>query len=219
MRTPSRRFPVRSLLIAALVAAVALPAWAREDRSKPPAWDPDVAAPGAPPFLDGAWVVEDAAYRARLRPVTDAGRLEFIRQSTGLDIDPFAVRPSDETVFVSYVLEVESRSPAVLTLEPQGCLLVAPDRELRTPLDLASIQTVYAMMDREMPPAYEKARPALLDGTVFLRPGERREGLVVYRVPRSLKRFHVGVALTTAAGARIGFEAPHRLAKRPKGTP
>ncbi len=134
-------------------------------------------------------------------------------------MDPFAARPTGEAVFVSYVLEVENRSGAVLSLEPDACLLVGPDRQLRTPLDLASIEAAYGAADRPMPPVYERVRPALLESSVLVRPGQRAEGLLVYRVPRSLRRFQVEVALTTAAGERVGFAAPHRRARRSRPGP
>ncbi len=197
-----------------LLALAAVASLAASRSGVPPAWEPDRDAPGAPRFAAGSWEVEHPAFRARLRPVSSAERLDYIRRRTGVEVDPFAARPAAEAVFVSWVLEVESRSSAVLSLEPGACLLVGPDRELRTPLDLASIEAAYGAADQPLPPVYGRVRPALLDGSVLLRPGDRAEGLLVYRVPRSLKRFQVEVSLTTAAGERVGFSAPHRLARR-----
>lgn len=192
---------------------------ARSPVSPAPFWEPDATSAGAPAFVDGAWQVEEPAFRARLKLLEAAERLEFIRRRTGVEVDPFAVRPQAGAAFVSFLLEIENRSGGPLSFEPGTCLLVGADRELRTPLDWGSIEAAYAAMDRTMPPAYRKIRPALLEGASVLGPGRRLEGLLVYRVPGSLRTFRVEVVLTTAVGERVGFAAPHRLVRRPRRKP
>jgi vacuolar-type H+-ATPase subunit E/Vma4 len=59
-----------------------------------------------------------------------------------------------------------------------------------------------------------KAETAILDGEVILYPGEKRDGLLVYRTldPRA-KRYHVEVTATLTSGEPFQFTAHYKKRK------
>jgi len=63
----------------------------------------------------------------------------------------------------------------------------------------------------ELPPAYERISPVLLEGARTIIPGDSLSGLLVYRFvePRT-KRYHVDVDLIPPSGDIIRIRAPYR---------
>ena len=78
-----------------------------------------------------------------------------------------------------------------------------------------ALVSAYSSLERELPAAYRAAVKAMFDGERILAAGERVSGLLIYRgIDPADKRFTVEVALTTAAGKNIGFEAPYKRVSR-----
>lgn len=205
--------------IALLVACAAvLTVVARtEDRRAGPAvrFAPDASAPGAPRIEGEAFAVETPAFVARLEQLDDARRRAYLEDRAGTATDPFASRPDAAPSFLTFLLEIENRSAGTLVFEPLTCRLVLPGNDFRNPLDLATIQSAYGVLEREMPRAYLAAGQALFAGDAFLEPNERRSGLLVYQAPAPrTKAFFLEIQLTLPSGESVGFKAPYRRVKR-----
>jgi len=177
--------------------------------------DPD-AADGV--MLDaGVWVIERRLYEARLFPIDDESRRQFLREYAGTDIDPFQARRPEAPAFLTFVLDLKVFGEGMLILQPQRCRLITNKLEFRYPLDMQAIETAYALMEGEMPEAYRKVAPALLDGERRLQPGQRLRGLLVYEgVDVKTKTFTLEVQMTSEAGEVEMFTAAYAREKKKK---
>ncbi len=212
-RLTSRR--LLGIAIAGCVCALALAAGA--PRKGLPVYVPDPTAPGAARLADGAVFTLDAPeYGARLALLDAAARQRYLREHTGTTTDPFASRPDRPAGFLTFLLALENRGDASLYFQPLRCALVTREGEVRTPLDLASIQASFEMLDQEMPPSYASLEKVLLEKQVVLTAGGRVSGLLAFRAGDLVSRsIRLEVAVTGADGRSMGFEAPYRRV-RPK---
>lgn len=202
---PSRRLAASAALLLALPLAAATP---------PAAF---VAAPSKKietPYRDGAWVLDTPQVLIRLTPLDDAERGAFIRERTGHSIDPFATPPDRPKGFLTWKIELHNRSKERIIYQPQSTLLVTKSKFPLRPLDLPEIESAFALLEREVPPAYRHVRKALFDGEVILSPGQRASGLLVFRmVPPRTKAFTIDLAVTHASGESSRLSAAYRRAK------
>lgn len=152
--------------------------------------------------------------RLRLERLDDAARLAFVRERTGATGDPFSAAPGHGPGFLTFRLKVANESGGLAIFESQTCQLESRPEDARAPLDVATITAAYASIDRDPPQIFERLRPFLFDGTVFLEPGHEAEGLLVFRPhPGNPKRFSVVVPVTRADGARTVLKAAYRRRK------
>ena len=167
--------------------------------------------------LEGStFVFENDAFRARLKQIDDAGRQAFFREKTDAVVDPFAADPRSRG-FVTFLLELESKTEGSLVFQPQNCQIKTNRTEIELPLDLPTIEASFSVMDREMPPAYRQVRPALFDGERVLRYGEKATGLLVFRgLDPKTRKLGVEIQLTTPRGEVTGFTVPYVRAPKKK---
>ena len=186
-------------------------------QSGPPVYLPSAeGADGA--LLDGGvWVVENRLYEARLFPIDEESRRQFLLEYAGTDVDPFHTRGANSPDFITFVLDLEVRGEGMLILQPQRCRLITNKLEFRYPLDMPTIESAYTLMEGRMPEAYRKVEPALLDGERTLRAGDRLRGLLVYEgIDVKTKTFTVEVQMTSGAGEVEGFTAAYAREKKKK---
>lgn len=176
-----------------------------------------VAAPSkkvATPFVEGAWVLDSSLVLARLTALDDAERLAFIRERTGLGIDPFATPPDRPKGFLTWRLEIHNKSSERIIFQPQSIVLVTKSKFPLRPLDIPEIESAFGRLDQEVPPAYRHVRKAIFDGEVILAPGQRASGLLVFRmVPPRTQSFTIDIAVTHASGEASRLAAAYRRAK------
>ena len=199
----------------------ALPFWrpaAAKQSKRIVEYVPDPSSPGAPPLEGTTWIIEDPHFTARLSRLHDADRRAFLEKA-GAFADPFTPTSENSEGFITFALELESRTEGSLVFQPQSCRLITNRKEFRHPLDLPTIESTYGLLEQEVPPAYRAARPALFDGERILHAGEKASGLLVYRgIDPKTRSFVVEIRLTTPQGEVVGFHSTYRRLKN-KRTP
>lgn len=175
-----------------------------------PSFEPDDARADQARLEDGAWVERGPGYAVRIKLLDDAGRRAWLRQAAGAEVDPFAVRPDQAPGHLSFLLELENRGQGPIVLEPQNCWLVTSRGEILNPIGIEGLRTAYGSSGLVMPPAYERAAPAVLEGSKLLGPGESAAGLLVYRTfkPKT-NRFRVELQLVLPSGELLRMSAPY----------
>ena len=174
-------------------------------------FEPDTDAPGLGLLQGSTWVGGGATWQVWIKLLDDAERLNFIERMTGLAIDPFAGRPNKPPAYHTFLVVLENQGSAALSFNPQSCWLKTNRSKILLPQGLASLSFNYRITGREFPAAYETVQDALFERAVFVTPGERISGLLVYdRVERKTKRWDLGLRLTLPNGERAAFNAPYR---------
>ena len=165
--------------LTALALALGLAACA----SGPPPWRPfRLAAPG------GAASVRQAlpGVEIELTPLDAAGRRTWLREHLGVTRDPLAAIPHGERLVT---IAARFRSTGALPVHVEtGAIRLVPDRGHWPVAPLDYTRAWEALRpDRETGPrreAVDRFMRGLLDGPVDLRrPGETREGLLVFPEP------------------------------------
>jgi hypothetical protein len=175
---------------------------------------PDPDAKEAPPLSGATWSSETAAYAIRLQKIDAGDRQAFFERLTGMEIDPFASPPDREERFVSFLLEVENRGEDTLEMNPVHCWLKTSRGTVQTPIGLTDLAFSYRVAGSELPPGYERIKPALLESTRSIAPGEIVHGLLIYRsVEPKTKYYRVDVQLSMPNGDAVRFSAPYRRVK------
>lgn len=178
------------------------------------AFRPDTTARNAPGRSGDTWLAQAPSYAVRLRLIDDAERLEFLRKTTGFVVDPFASHPDTTQRFLTFLLELENQARGPVVFEPRSCWLVTPRPQVVSPIGLEDLRTTFNMVAQEFPAAYERARPAILEASHTLAPGESLAGLLVYPAPGSrTQRFRVDLRFVLPEGEQVMLSAPYR---RPK---
>ena len=202
------RRAVAPLILVSLVAA------------KPPAgpvvYDPDPSREGAGTLQGETWSQESPSASLWLTRIDDETRNGFLKRRSGLTMDPFVTGSAPQgRGFISFHVLVENRTEARLVFEPEACRLQTSWKDFQAPLDLPTILTLFEMADRPAPKGIEKIRSAIIDGEVVLRPGEKRDGLLIYHaVDPSSKAFQIDVSATLARGDPFGFSAFYKKRKK-----
>jgi hypothetical protein len=206
-----------ALALPSLIAVTFLGLVAASDAVPPPVWEPDLSVPGAPPLQGTTWVGEAPGWAMWLKKLDDAERLSFIAGQTGVTIDPFASRPDEPPAYLSFLVVVENRSQDGIVFNPMNSWLTTNREEVQTPIGLADLSFDYKTTGRELPPAYGRIGPALLETAKTIPPGEKLSGLLIYPAirPKS-KTYEVAVQVTLPSGDQSGFSAPYRRVKTKK---
>ena len=115
---------------------------------------------------------------------------------------------------MSFHVLVENRTEARLVFQPQAVRLESSWKDWRSPVDLPTIWTAFEMSSRSVPANLERIRAAIFDGEVVLGPGEKRDGLLIFRaVDPKCKRFKVDISTTRTEGEPFGFCAHYKKRK------
>jgi len=201
---------VRTLLVAACLLALGVAA------NKPVVYDPDPTQPGAGTLTGETWGKIGPTAAIRLTRIDDATRSRFVHARAGLETDPFATSPDHPTGFFSFHVLVENLSETRMVFQPQACRLVTSWMDSAGPIDLPMIVTAFQINDREPPKNIERIRGAIIDGEVVLGPGEKRDGLLIYKaIDPQTKKYHVDVSATLTDGSALGFTAFYKKRKQP----
>lgn len=204
--------PVMRFLIATIVACSVLAVGAGEPEF--PVFEPDVEAAEGLTLQGATWTREDELFAVYLREIDQQERLKYIEGATGLAIDPFAAPRGEDPRFLSFLLVIENRGDAAFGFNALDCWLKTNRQKIATPLGLTDLSFDYHMAGMELPPAYERISPLLLEGARTVIPGDSLSGLLVYHVVESkTKRYHVDVDLIPPSGDIIRFRAPYRREK------
>lgn len=179
---------------------------------------PDTAKAGNATLHGKTWTEEGPGYALRLQAIDDAQRLAYIRHVTGHGIDPFASPPGRVSGFLSFVLEIENRGEGDISFNPQTCWMVTSrKRDLQSPFGLDRLSFEYSVSGRELPPAYRRVAPALLEQARTVSPGQSVSGLLIYKTVHPRTRwFHVDAVLSLPGGDIVRFSAPYRRAPTSK---
>jgi hypothetical protein len=168
-------------------------------------------------FLDGrTWIEEGPGCEVRLRLLTEVERLAYLEETTGYAIDPYATPPDREPRYLSFLLEIENRGDGPLLFQSQNAWLRA-GTQIQSPLGIDGLSSQYEVVEMKMGAAYERARPAILEGSSTIEPGETKRGILVYRrVKERTKKFFIEFQLTMSNGDVLRTHAPYRLVKKKK---
>jgi hypothetical protein len=78
------------------------------------------------------------------------------------------------------------------------------------------IETAFEINDRPLPANIERIRGAIIDGEVILGPGEKRDGLLIYKaIDPKTKKYQVEIRSTLTDGTPFGFSAFYKKRKQP----
>jgi hypothetical protein len=175
---------------------------------------PDADAKEAPALTGSTWSSETASYAIRLQRIDAGERQAYFSRLTGLEIDPFASPPDRSERFLSFLVEVENRGVDTLEMNPVHCWLKTSRGAVQTPIGLTDLAFSYRVAGGELPPGYERIKPALLENTRSIPPGESVHGLLIYRaVEPKTKFYRVDVQLSMPNGDAVRFAAPYRRKK------
>jgi hypothetical protein len=178
---------------------------------------PDTTRPATMQLAGSAWEHRGAGFAVRLRQLDDEERRELLRRVAGSETDPFATAGDRPPRFATFLLEIQNSGQPWLALHRENLWLVTESNRIEHPLGLERITADYGIIGSELPPAYERIRPALVDETWSLAPGDRAEGLLVYpAVPAKTKRFRIDVQVTLANGDVVRISAPYLKPKTVK---
>lgn len=210
---PLPRPITRAALVVALIG-LAPRALARPPEM-PAIFDPDPTPPGAGTLQGETWSRQIPTAALWLTRIDEATRTRFVSLRSGLDFDPFMTAPGHTTGFVSFHVLVENHGETRLVFQPQACRLETSYKDSQSPLDLPTIWEAFEMSGRPVPPDIQRIRSAIIDGEVVLLPGERRDGLLVYRSfdPKA-KRFQVECRATLTSGDALTVLAFYKRRKK-----
>lgn len=170
---------------------------------------------GGNAVLEGAtWTEEGPDFAIRLQQLDNAQRMAYIEHTTGLAIDPFASPPDKIAGFMSFVLQIENRGEGTISFNPETCWLVTDrKKDLQAPFSLHDLKFAYSVSGRDLPQAYRRAGPALLERAESIGPGQSISGLLIYKAlhPKT-RRLHVDAVLSLPSGDIVRFSAPYRRA-------
>jgi len=176
---------------------------------------PDPEADQAPELHGATWVAEGPTWVVRMQHLSEAERLAYLEKVTGLRIDPFASPPDKETRFTSFLVLIENRGESALEMNPIHCWLKTNKGDLETPIGLDDLGFLYRVAGGDLPPAYVRVKPALLESTRTVYGGESIHGLLIYReVEPNNKSFRVDVQLSLPDGETALVSAPYRRLKK-----
>jgi hypothetical protein len=184
------------------------------DAPAAPVFEPDIEAAEGLILQGETWTREDELFAVYLREIDQQERLKYISGATGLKIDPFGAPPGKSPRFLSFLLVIENRGDAAFGFNALDCWLKTNRQKIATPLGLTDLSFDYHMAGAELPPAYERISPVMLEGARTIIPGDSLSGLLVYHaVEPKTKRYHVDVDLIPPSGDIIRFRAPYRRTK------
>ncbi|HKQ62255.1 MAG TPA: hypothetical protein VJS92_13270 [Candidatus Polarisedimenticolaceae bacterium] len=182
-----------------------------------PRFLPDTWAKRAPLVVGTTVVFEAPAFKVHLKQLDAGERGDFLLNTTGFKIDPFAAPADAAPRFLTWLLVVENRGDSSLEFNPLNSWLSTNRTEIHTPLSLEDLRGRYGLFDRELPAAYEHTRQALFDQPRTVRPGETAAGLLVYpAIDARTKRFKLDVVIALPSGDVARLSAPYLREKLPR---
>jgi hypothetical protein len=200
-----------TLVAAAVFVTVAL---AAGKAVLPVFYDPDPTQTGAGTLEGETWGKVGETATLCLTRIDDATRTTYILRRSGLDRDPFGTSPEHATGFISFHVLLENHSETRLVFQPQSCRLMTSWKDSSGPIDLPTIYTAYQIYDRPVPKNIDRVRAAILDGEIVLGPGEKRDGLMIYKaVDPKVKSYHIDVSATLTDGKPLAFTAFYKKRK------
>jgi len=207
----TRSLPLKALVACVLVATLCAPALAGKTPKPMPVFVPDTTLDSAPALHGTTWIGESDGYNLWVKQVGGEERLAYIKGITGLEIDPFAAPPDKAQRFLSFLLVLENLGTDNLELNPMRTWLVTNSDEIRSPLGMTDISFIYHMHGMELPAAYERFEPALLNMPRSVAPDETTSGLLIYKaIDPKTRRFSVDVRVSLPDGEVLQFSAPYR---------
>jgi hypothetical protein len=178
---------------------------------------PNPEADQAPVLQGSTWVAEGPTWKVWMQHLSEAERLAYFEKVTGLRIDPFASPPDEEVRFTSFLVQIENRGESALEMNPIHCWLKTNKGDLETPLGLDDLGFLYRVAGADLPPAYLRVKPALLESTRTVYGGESIHGLLIYHeIGPNNKSFRVDVQLSLPDGETALVSAPYRRIKKKK---
>jgi hypothetical protein len=197
---------VTALAVATLALAGAPPG--------PVVYDPDPVPKGAGHLAGETWGKIGPTAAIRLTRIDDATRTNYILRRTGLEHDPFKASPEHAVGFFSFHILIENLTETRMVFQPQSCRLTTSWKDSSGPIDLPTIWTAYEINNRPLPPNLERIRTALIDGEVVLGPGEKRDGLLIYKaIDPQTKKYQIDVTATLTDGQAFTFSAFYKKRK------
>jgi hypothetical protein len=176
---------------------------------------PNPEADQAPELQGSTWVAEGPTWKVSMQRLSEAERLAYFEKVTGLRLDPFASPPDEETRFTSFLVQIENRGESALEMNPIHCWLKTNKGDLETPLGLDDLGFLYRVAGADLPPAYLRVKPALLESTRTVNGGESIHGLLIYHeIEPNNKSFRVDVQLSLPDGETALVSAPYRRLKK-----
>jgi len=177
----------------------------------PPVLVPDTTRPGPLVLRGQTWGLETDELTILLRRVDDAERLNFIGHATGLALDPFAAPYDEPPRFLSYLVHVENRGKESLEFNPVNSWLTTNRKQIVYPVGLTDLQSMYHEGGMELPDAYERVGPAVLEQARTIEAGATLAGLLIYRVVDARTRsYQIDIELTRTNGKAVLFAAHYR---------
>jgi len=196
------------VLVAAAVALAKTPAG-------PVVYDPDPAQKGAGKLEGETWGKVGATAAIRLTRIDDATRSTYIHRRAGLETDPFMTAPDHASGFFSYHVLIENLSETRMVFQPQACRLITSWKDSSGPIDYPTILTAYEINDHRPPKNIDRIRSAIIDGEVILGPGEKRDGLMIYKaIDPQTKRYQIDITATLTDGKAFAFSAFYKKRKQ-----
>jgi hypothetical protein len=180
----------------------------------PVIYDPDPSQKGAGHLSGETWGKIGPTAAIRLTRIDDTTRTNYIVRRTGLERDPFLTSPEHPTGFFSFHVLVENLSETRMVFQPQNCRLTTSWKDSSAPIDLPAIWTAYEINNRPLPKGLEKIRTALIDGEIVLGPGEKRDGLLIYKaIDPKTKKYQIDISATLTDGQPFNFTAFYKKRK------
>ena len=220
LKPPAPRNVLMTLLAVGVLAAASVGLAGKKAPEKiefEPVWDPEQEVlDNSGPLLEGnTWVIRDKRFTARLTQLDDDQRWRFIKAKTKAEVDPFMDTDADSPGFLTFALEIESKTDGNIVLRPERCRLITNRKEFRHPMDIVTIETAYRLQEADVPPAYYAAETALVPSEVILDNGGGGAGLLVYKsVDSKTKSFVIEVLVTTPKGKLAEYLIPYRKVKK-----
>lgn len=177
----------------------------------PPVLVPDTSQPGPLVLRGQTWALETDEVTIHLRLVDDAERLNFIGHVTGLAIDPFDAPYDEPPRFLSYLVHIENRGKEALEFNPVNSWLTTNRKQILYPVGLTDLLSMYHEGGLELPEAYERVGPAVLEQARTVEAGKTLAGLLVYHVVDArTKSYQIDIELTRTNGKAVLFAARYR---------
>lgn len=203
--------PLRTLVGCVILATTCGSALGGKTPQPMPVFVPDLARDGAPALQGTTWISEGGDYALWVKMVDEQERLAYVKRITGIEIDPFHAPTGKDPRFLSFLLVLENRGTDHLELNPLKTWLVTNKNEIRTPLGMTDVSFTYRMHGLDLPTAYERIEPALLNMPRSVAPDESTSGLLVYKaIDPKTRRFSIDVRVSLPDGEVVELSAPYR---------
>lgn len=207
LRTTPRR-PAGLVLLPIVVLLMAGPAVARK---KPP--PPFTIVPVVGESTDvGAGAQEISVYREGLTAtfsyVTGPIRRKIMEATLGIDGDPFATPPGEETRFHTFLVFLENGTGQPLHMNPSVCRVLTDNEQFAYARDYSAL---YQALHRTL--SLEQIRKVAYDRPFILAPEGRTKKLLVFEEIPGDRWEEFSLILTLESDGIVAFDVPARFRK------